>query len=122
MVDLWGEAVRRLDEIDKQQIDFYQPDKRIVLDELLKIVDEKKRLCDAKQWKYKRKNGDIVVLRESLDKVVEWVKKFREVGDVVAQYDPAHASLPWAGFRVLLQVGHISDFSSASANANFVFE
>jgi len=35
---------------------------------------------------------------------VEWVKKFRDVGDVVVQYDPTHAALPWAGVRLLLQV------------------
>jgi hypothetical protein len=108
-VDLWGEAVRRLDDIDKQQIDFHQPDKLLVLEELLKVVAEKKRLCDAKQWKYRKRNGEVVVIRESLDKVINWVKKFREVGDVVAQYDPAHASLPWAGFRVLLQASHICE-------------
>jgi hypothetical protein len=60
-------------------------------------------MVEAKQWKYKKRSGEIVSVRESLDQVVEWAKRFREVGDVTAQYDPTHAALPWAGFRILLQ-------------------
>ena len=35
---------------------------------------------------------------------MRWVRKFVEVGDVVAQYDPGHAALPWALVRFVLQV------------------
>jgi hypothetical protein len=75
-----------------------------VLEELLQDVAKKKQFCDAKQWKFRKRNGEVVFIRESLDQVVEWVRRFREVGDVVMQYDPAHAALPWAGCRLLLQV------------------
>jgi hypothetical protein len=103
-VNLWDKAVQRLDDIDRQHFDIYQPDRRTALDDLLKVVEEKKRICEGKQWKYKKRNGDIVTIRDSLDKVVEWVRRFREIGDVVVQCDPTHAALPWAGLRLLLQV------------------
>lgn len=76
-----------------------------MLDDLLRVVAEKRRICLEKQWKYTRRNGDTVVIRDSLNKVVEWIKRFQEVGDVAIQYDPAHAALPWAGIRFLLKVG-----------------
>jgi hypothetical protein len=82
-----------------------------VLDELLQDVVEKKRICEAKQWKYTKRNGEVVFIRESLDQVVECAKRFREVGDAAAQYDPTHAALPWAGFRLLLQVCQQSQLS-----------
>jgi len=67
-------------------------------------VEERKQICVDRQWKFTKHNGEVVVIRDSLQKVVEWIHKFREVGDMVMQYDPAHAALPWAGVRLLLQV------------------
>ncbi|KAI5776308.1 hypothetical protein EDC01DRAFT_625555, partial [Geopyxis carbonaria] len=49
-------------------------------------------------------NGDEVVLRDIGMKILQWVDKFKAIGDVVVQYDPGHAALPWALFRFLLQV------------------
>lgn len=39
-----------------------------------------------------------------MEKIIVWVDKFKEIGDNVVAYDPAHAALPWAGVRFLLQV------------------
>lgn len=36
--------------------------------------------------------------------IVDCVAKFIQVGDVVAQIDPIHVGLPWAGIRFILQV------------------
>ena len=63
------------------------------------IVSRKK----GKQWKVKIR-GEEVVLRDVGVKILHWVDKFKQIGDVIVQYDPAHAALPWAGFRFLLQV------------------
>jgi hypothetical protein len=37
-------------------------------------------------------------------KIVKWIDLFKQVWDAAVQYDPVHASLPWAGVRFLLQV------------------
>ena len=50
-----------------------------------------------------------MVLRDILEKIIAWLDKFTAVGDVAAQYDPAHASLAWAGVRFLLQVSTCVD-------------
>ena len=42
--------------------------------------------------------------REVANKVIGWIQKFKEVGDIVVQYDPVHLALPWAVFRFILQV------------------
>src|SRR5271170_349505 len=46
--------------------------------------------------------GHTIALRKEADKVVD---KFKQVGDIVVNADPIHAGLPWAGIRLLLEVG-----------------
>ncbi|KAF8532825.1 hypothetical protein BDD12DRAFT_901557 [Trichophaea hybrida] len=48
--------------------------------------------------------GENVVTRDVGRKVLQWVDKFKEIGDIIVQYHPGHAALPWAGFRFLLKV------------------
>ena len=64
------------------------------------ILNEKK----GKLWKIKFREEE-VVLRDVGMKILRWVDKFKHIGDIIFQYDPVHAALPWAGFRFLLQVG-----------------
>jgi hypothetical protein len=45
-----------------------------------------------------------IILRDVAEKIVFWLDKFKEVGDVAVNFDPVHAALPWAGVRLLLQV------------------
>lgn len=52
-----------------------------------------------------KKKGEEVVLRDVGAKILHWVDRFKQIGDIIVQYDPAHAALPWAGFQFLLQVG-----------------
>jgi hypothetical protein len=56
------------------------------------------------RWKYTRKSGETVIVRDLFEKFVRWIDMFKEIGDVAIQYDPAHAALPWAGIRLILQV------------------
>jgi hypothetical protein len=35
---------------------------------------------------------------------IQWVEKFKQIGDIAVHSDQAHATLPWAGIRFLLQV------------------
>ena len=105
--NLWEKAVAALSDRDKQDVDFNCTDKLAILADVLTAVDHKKQLCIEKRWKY-RKGSREIIIRDQLEKVAVWVKKFIEVGDAAAQYDPGHASLPWAGVRFLLQVIVIS--------------
>ena len=54
-------------------------------------------------WRISFRGRDIV-LRDIGLKILQWVNDFKRIGDIAAQCDPVHASLPWAGFRILLKV------------------
>ena len=92
-----------LDGEDKLNVDFNREDKLAILRDVLDAVNEKKRIGLEKRWKYKKGKKEIII-RDQLEKVAEWLNKFKEVGDIAVQYDPAHAALPWAGVRFFLQV------------------
>ena len=50
-------------------------------------------------------------MRETASRLVGWITKFKEIGDIAVQYDPVHAALPWAGVRfILLVCGTIHPF------------
>lgn len=102
--DLWVRAAAQLDEQDRRTIDFSNPDKLKALADLQKLTTESKQRCIERRWKYTRKSGETVILRDVFDKIVKWIDTFKQIGDTVVQYDPVHAALPWAGIRFVLQV------------------
>lgn len=104
IMSLWDQAVAALKDKDKQNIDFQRTNKHAILADILEEVKKKKQACIERRLKYKRKNGEFVVLYDVYEKMVKWVTKFKEVGDVAMQYDPGHAALPWAAIRFFLQV------------------
>lgn len=60
------------------------------------------------EWKDKRWvltfAGRTVVLKDEADKIVSWLNRVKDIGDLAPGADPVHAGLPWAGVRMLLQV------------------
>ena len=92
---------------DKRHVYFDYSDKLAVLNDVLELVTAKKNLCMKKRWKYKKSNGEEVILRDLFEKMTKWVNKFKEVGDLAMQCNPAHAALPWAAVRFLLQVSDL---------------
>lgn len=73
------------------------------LDELIKITKEQKEICAQKQLELTW-NGKLVILRNVADQVFMSITRFREIGAIITQHDQVYAALPWAGFRLLLQV------------------
>lgn len=53
-----------------------------------------RQVCEAKVW-----SGS-----EKANKVILWLDRFKTTVDVVANADPIHVGLPWAGMRLLLEV------------------
>ena len=70
------------------------------------------------KMKYTRKSGETVIIRDVFEKIIRWVEMFKQAGDVAVQYDPAHAALPWAGIRFLLQVCKIELFREEVAEVS----
>jgi hypothetical protein len=49
-------------------------------------------------------NDRRVNFSDQWNKIVQFLDKFKSVGDVVANVDPVHVGIPWAGVRTLLEV------------------
>ena len=101
---IWNQALATLSNDDKAAIETHNMDKLSVLKDVLAAVNEHRRICMQRRLRYRKSNGEVVILRDIIDKVAVWVQKFKEIGDIAVQYDPTHAALPWAGVRLLLQV------------------
>ena len=115
----WVVALNHLSSEDRQAIAFEGQDKLDVLKDLQELTENAKTASIEKRWRFRRpgRAGETVILRDLFSKIVAWINRFKEIGDILVQYEPSHAALPWAGVRFLLQmaVGDINKF-------NFVVE
>ncbi|KAF8242724.1 hypothetical protein K440DRAFT_564475, partial [Wilcoxina mikolae CBS 423.85] len=66
-----------------------------------KVVREDR---DDSKWRYTKKNGEVVILRDRFDKIVEGFAKYAQIIDVAIQHHPDITSLVWASARFLIQV------------------
>lgn len=114
--DLWARAAAQLPDDDKRNINFSRPDKLNILADLHAEAEKAKQRSIETRWKYTRRNGETVILRDLFEKIVRWIDTFKQIGDVAVQYDPAHASLPWAGIRFILQVRGMALFKEETAD------
>ncbi|KAI9653168.1 MAG: hypothetical protein M1821_007708 [Bathelium mastoideum] len=102
--DIWARAAAQLSDDEKRTINFSRSDKRKILAELHAEVEKSRQKSLESRWRYTRKSGEIVIIRDVFDKMVRWIDMAKQIGDVAVQYDPVHASLPWAGIRLVLQI------------------
>jgi len=104
--DLWTQAYHKLPDDLKQHLAMNNhgvADRLQTLQDLLQTAVRAKETSMAKRMNLKWGDKEINV-QETADKLVGWITKFKEIGDVAMQYDPIHAALPWAGVRFILLV------------------
>jgi hypothetical protein len=104
----WKKAYDSLDDKFRASINGAKTGKNDILAAVLKTADQKRAICIHKQWRVKLPKGEVVIIRDVVEKIAKWVNIFIAVGDVAVQYDPATAALPWAAVRFILQAA-ISD-------------
>lgn len=105
--NLWDAALRKLP--DKKQTLLRSglgPTADFQVQALTDVVAQAQERALSSRLMIKTRSGEVAV-RDVINKMVFWVNKFIAIGDNAIQYDPAHAALPWAAFRLLLQV-HLS--------------
>ncbi|KAF8537917.1 hypothetical protein BDD12DRAFT_911128 [Trichophaea hybrida] len=100
---LWAQALAYLSEQDKDTLKIDKTITKSYIGDLLKAAQEKRDVCIENRWEFEL-GGREINLRKKADKIITWLDKFKEVGDIIVQYDPSHAALPWAGVRFLLQM------------------
>jgi hypothetical protein len=86
----------------------------------LNAAQKKQNLCENKRWTFTF-GGHTVTLREEADKVLLWLDRFKQVGDIAVNADPIHAGLPWAGIRLLLEVRKDNDYFFQASKISIVF-
>ena len=102
--NLWNKALDTLSIELRATLDSAKASHGDVLRQALREAQKKKQLCVQKSWTLKKRNGEMIILRDVVEKIVVWVEKFIAVGDIAVQYDPVHAAPAWAAFRFVLQV------------------
>lgn len=110
---LWEKAFASLKDEDKPSADPQKLDKRNFLLDLTNVIEDKRQECVDREWRLDRSNGAVSV-REVFGKMVAWINKFKEVGDIAIQYDPVHAALPWAAVRLVL-VAVVNEYETNEA-------
>jgi ankyrin repeat domain-containing protein 50 len=100
---LWADALKTLSDQDQAAFQAHSDSDLGRLLHLRAIAEQKRDDCEKRGWKFKL-NGREIILRDLAQKIIVWIDKFKEVGDIAANFDPVHVALPWAGIRFLLQV------------------
>jgi len=104
--DLWIQAYHKLPDELKQHLGVNicgAADKLQTLQDILQTAVQAKETTMAKRMNLKWGDKEIN-MQETADRLVGWISKFKEIGDIAVQYDPVHAALPWAGVRFILLV------------------
>ncbi|KAK5636393.1 hypothetical protein RRF57_012105 [Xylaria bambusicola] len=105
---LWLDALRTLPENEQQAIQSVRTTQKTQssmpgsIEELVHMTGKKQEECDKKSYQFHFR-GEKIYLRDVAGKIVFWLNKFKAIGDVAVNFDPVHASLPWAAVRFLLQ-------------------
>jgi hypothetical protein len=112
--DYWNRAFQSLEKSKRDQIvaatsitnHASTPSQTIhsIQENIIQAARQRQKECVDKLWSFKRHTGEVVFLRDIMEKTMTWIYKFKEVVDVAVQYDSVHAALPWAGIRFLLQI------------------
>lgn len=110
--DVWGLALENLSLQDKETISRIKSDsdsdsKLDILRHLHTAAVKKRTDCENQMWKFELDNGRQIILRDVAQKIIVWIDKFKQIGDIAVNFDPVHASLPWAAVRFMLEVGFI---------------
>jgi hypothetical protein len=104
---LWAEALEKLEPDEQTAVQSLptSPGTSIAptIDEIRESIVKQGELHEEKKWTIEI-GGKTVVLRDKVQKIVAWLNKFKEVGDIISSYDPVHLALPWAGMKFLIQV------------------
>lgn len=102
--NLWTKALDTLSVELKNSLDLTRASHAYILSKALAEAQGIKQVCTQKSWTLKKRNGETIILRDVVEKIIVWVEKFIAVGDAAMQYDTAHAAPAWAAFRFVLQV------------------
>ena len=100
---LWTLAFARLSSEEQEIIQPFETNAGLDVQGLQAAVERKRDECIESSWKFNM-HGRQVILRDVASKILSSIQTFISIGDIISNFDPVHAGLPWAGVRFLLQV------------------
>jgi hypothetical protein len=117
--NLWAEALETLPEDDRKLISTPSSSLKTngvstnahkpVLSALHEVETLKTR-CQDKRWSFLYR-GKKVVVRDVLDQITHWIKKFEEVADWIVSLDVSgHASMPWSCVKFFIEVSRLHPY------------
>lgn len=62
------------------------------LEGLSEDLRQKRDQCEKNKLRFEFR-GQQIIIRDVVEKALVWISKFKEIGDIVVQYDPVHAAL-----------------------------
>lgn len=104
--DLWIEAKGRLSDKYRKLLDISTDPTQSIVNDVLDSARSGQAKVYRNRYTIRTSSGERP-LRDYVDRIVEFIGKFKAIGDTLVQYDPAHAALPWAGIRLLLSVSDL---------------
>ncbi|KAI5841656.1 hypothetical protein BZA05DRAFT_211611 [Tricharina praecox] len=79
-------------------------DTRQVVSDVEDLIEGVMKTHKRKDWKMLL-DGEQLVMRYIAMKILRWADRFKQIADMMMQYDSRHPTLPWGGgFRFLLQI------------------
>jgi hypothetical protein len=75
----------------------------VALEEARSKAEELQVQSAIKKWSWTYRDRQVYV-QDQANKLLRFIDKFKSVGDAVANIDPVHIGLPWAGVRFILEV------------------
>jgi len=79
------------------------------------VVAQKRDEMLSRQWTFKFVNHRLKI-REQLQRIAKVAEYAKGFGSIIANVDPVHAGLPWAGINLLLTVRLFSDISRSAVS------
>jgi hypothetical protein len=99
-------AITKLNENERTQVDCDRLSSYTV-QSVLEEADKARAERDENKWRYTKKDGEVVVLRDRFDKIIEGFTKYADCISIAIQHQPEVTSLVWAAARFLIQVRNI---------------
>jgi hypothetical protein len=105
-------AITKLNETEKSQVDIDRLSSCTV-QSVLEEADTARVERDETKWRYTKKDGEVVVLRDRFDKIVEGFTKYADCINIEIRHQPEVTSLVWAAARFLIQVFRVFHFKES---------
>jgi hypothetical protein len=100
-------AIEKLNANERSQFDFDKASSCTVYT-VLDTANKARADRDENKWRYTKTNGEVIILRDKFDKIVEGFTKYAGFISATTQHQqPEATNLVWAAARSLIEVnGH----------------